>query len=501
MGCEQRACRCSSQPKDLYRDVVTSENHGAVVSATTPANGAPAQPDAGSGTTGTLLFPTGRYVGAYYHVDRVADSPHEVHRGGTVHELTGDQFTVWVAAHGSSDAVENNVAWTRQSVEEDAHAHGVADAERLVDELVNLGLLVEVTPTNNRALDFARSHRVVPIMLGLGDSPSEQGMFDIGFLNQPVVEVSHPIYDLWQWSSMDDTLWATCQNAADVARRAGSTDPNYVDPSRLLAGFVGQLHALLVTHAAYIDTDHRLGWPDTASAQPAAVAADATRSEPLIFPIGHYLGHLRETSAYVDVHVVRIGWETCALESAEQVAVWALAHGLCEPGTGDAAPWTRATLEAAARAAAIPYARDKVNDLLSRDLLVEVTPGTPNAVEFAQACRTRSLLIGLGNTPAEPLAYRLAVDQNSAPIQVPPFAYELWKWGQACDSLWHACQIFAAAGDPAHADQVDPERVLSRCLTAIQVLLANGALYLDEAQEPDVQPPDDYESSSGARLT
>jgi hypothetical protein len=32
------------------------------------------------------------------------------------------------------------------------------------------------------------------------------------------------------------------------------------------------------------------------------------------------------------------------------------------------------------------------------DLLVEVAPGTPEAIEFARVCRTRSLLIGLGNT-------------------------------------------------------------------------------------------------------
>jgi hypothetical protein len=216
----------------------------------------------------------------------------------------------------------------------------------------------------------------------------------------------------------------------------------------------------------------------------------ADRSEPMIFPIGHYVGaHVPSPGAGADFHVVRIGWEMYRLEGDEQFAVWAMAHGVPDAAAPAARPaaWTRATLEGAARATGIPDVASTITDLLGRDLIVEVTPGSPEAVEFAQVCRTRSLLVGLGNSPGDPLLYAIGATQNSTAIRVPPFAYELWKWGHGCDSLWHACQVIAAAAEPGDAD---PEQVLGRCLAAIQQLLATGAIYLDEAREeqPAFQP-------------
>lgn len=207
-------------------------------------------------------------------------------------------------------------------------------------------------------------------------------------------------------------------------------------------------------------------------------------AEPLILPIGHYLG-AHVSDGEVDFHVVRIGWETYKLDGNEQFAVWALGHGVPDPDADEPAPWTRSVLEGAARVSRIPDVAATLADLLARDLLIEVTPDTPEAIEFAQVCRTRSLLVGLGNTAEEPMLYGIGASENAPPVvQVHTFAYELWTWGHACDSLWHACHVFAAAaGDAADPDQADPKRVLTRCLSAIQLLLANGAIYLDEARE------------------
>jgi hypothetical protein len=210
----------------------------------------------------------------------------------------------------------------------------------------------------------------------------------------------------------------------------------------------------------------------------------AERAEPLIVPIGHYVGlHVPPGGTESSFHVVRIGWETYKLEDAGHFAVWALGHGLPEAAGNDTAPWTRAALMGAARASGIPNVGDALADLMARDLLIEVTPGTEEAVEFAQVCRTRSLLVGVGNTLEEPQRYAIGVSEDAPVVRVPGFAYELWKWGHACDSLWHACHVFAAAGDPKDPEQADPERVLTRCLAAIQVLIASGAMYLDEARE------------------
>jgi len=208
-----------------------------------------------------LLFPVGHYLGARHRVQEPTNVAQQVRRGATFHDLTNQQLTIWTLAHGSPEAVHNEVAWRRRSVEELAKITGLIGAADLVQELIGMGLLVEVVPGTDQALDFAKTHRVVPLMLGLGNTADEPWLFGIGFISQPILQVTHPIYDLWQWSAMDDTLWATCENAADVASRAKSTDPEYTDPDKLLTGFLGSLHALLFANAAYLDDDFRLSRP------------------------------------------------------------------------------------------------------------------------------------------------------------------------------------------------------------------------------------------------
>lgn len=444
-----------------------------------------------------LLVPIGHYVGAFYQ-DGERGLRRQVRRGATFHELTDDQFAIWSAAHGTQEAVQADVAWQRRSVEEHPQVAGLAGASGLIDEMLDIGLLAEVTPGWDQVLEFARSYRLVPLMLGLGNSTDDHGLFDIGFLHQPVLSVSYPIYDLWQWSTVDDSVWATCENAADVAQRSGYTNPDYVDPARLLTGLLHSLHALLVAGAAYLDIGFRLNWPEVAAPETTPgrireMAGYSHSAEPLILPIGHYLGaHVPEAGADADFHTVRIGWETYKLAGNDELAVWALAHGLPTTGSDEESPWTRPAIEGAARVGGIPNVATTLFDLISRDLLIEVSPGTAEAVAFAQAYRTRSLLIGLGNTAEEPTLYGLGASGSAPPvIKVPIFAYELWTWGHACDSLWHACHVLAAVGDPADPDRTDPRRVLTRCLSAIRLLLACGAIYLDEARDDvvDDQPP------------
>jgi hypothetical protein len=218
------------------------------------------------------------------------------------------------------------------------------------------------------------------------------------------------------------------------------------------------------------------------------MADNSTSTAPLIFPLGHYLGaDVGASGTDEPSHVVRIGWQLHRLADNDQLAAWALAHGLPAPSQGEPAPWTRSALEGAARAGGNSNISGALDDLIERDLVLEVMPDSPEAVEFAKACRTRSLLIGLGNSADEPLLYGIGAAQNVPAVRVPGFAYELWKWGHACDSLWHACQVLAAADGAANLEQSDPERVLSRCLAAIQVLLAHGAMYLDEAREDSLE--------------
>lgn len=202
----------------------------------------------------------------------------------------------------------------------------------------------------------------------------------------------------------------------------------------------------------------------------------------LIFPIGHYLG-ARASSAdsEPDHHVVRIGWDLYKMDRSAEFGIWALTHGV--PDGSESPGWTRPTLAGAARMVGIPDVTASIDSLLERDLIIEVQPDTDEAIEFAQLCRTRSLLLGIGNTSAEPARYGIGLTAAEPSVRVGALAYEIWKWGHACDSLWHMCHILATA-DP---DLGEPKELLARCLPMIQILLAHGAIYLDEAQEnPDL---------------
>src|SRR2546422_6183014 len=91
--------------------------------------------------------------------------------------------------------------------------------------------------------------------------------------------------------------------------------------------------------------------------------------DPLIFPMGHYLGasfHAAGTEA--EFHVVRVGWDVYKLSGNEQLAVWALAHGLPDAARQDMAPWTRGAVEAAARAGGIQNVAGAMAELLGQDL-------------------------------------------------------------------------------------------------------------------------------------
>ncbi|HZX03844.1 hypothetical protein [Kribbella sp.] len=197
-------------------------------------------------------------------------------------------------------------------------------------------------------------------------------------------------------------------------------------------------------------------------------------STALIFPVGHYLGANHPGGE----HLVRIGWRQCALGAGDELAVWALAHGV--PGRSGEAPWTRTSIEAVAQAGGITRPAATIDQLLERDLLIEVTPGTADAVEFARACRIGSLLVGSGVQPNGD--YGLGAVPANPSAGVDGFAYELWTWGHAFDSLWDACELFAST--EADSGEASAQDVLDRVLPATQQLLAGGAAYLDESREP-----------------
>ena len=198
------------------------------------------------------VFPVGHYGGSF-PLDTVTPLRcHEVRRGQDVLELTEEQYTVWSAAHGWPDAASRR-PWTAQRVVEAASGRGVADPGRVLAQLLAEGLLAQVAPGHVAERDFARGHRLLPLMLGLGNSPVEPGLYTIGLFGRPVVRVTRPIFALWEWAHLDANLWEACQTFAHLERVSGGTDPETTDPMFVLHDLLGTLHLLLAANAACVD--------------------------------------------------------------------------------------------------------------------------------------------------------------------------------------------------------------------------------------------------------
>lgn len=196
----------------------------------------------------------------------------------------------------------------------------------------------------------------------------------------------------------------------------------------------------------------------------------------LVFPVGHYLGPYHTAGGDPALaHRLRVGGRVRPLESAELLHAWVLAHGVAGQLTEE--PWTyRSALEyaglfgSAASAAAF-------DQLRARRLVVEVVPGTVEAVAFATAHRLRPLQLPLGRDPDQP-GLALVGCPGQPAVALPPSTYDMWLSVQRTPSLWTACRSIAQDRPDGAA-----EAVLDEVLGHLHGLLSIGAGYLDTVLE------------------
>lgn len=197
--------------------------------------------------TDGLVFPVGHLMGTYH--DDNDGHHHEVRRGGEVHELTDHELTAWMSAHGAPDDLADTT-WTDTELVRFLNANRVPRPAPLVDTLLDRKLLVEVTPGTDTAVAFARAHRVVPTMHGLGNSAEAPWLYSIGLMGQERIRVSRLVFELWAWSHVDRDLWHGCETLAALEK----ADPQASSPTDVLDGFLATLHGLLGAQVAFIDT-------------------------------------------------------------------------------------------------------------------------------------------------------------------------------------------------------------------------------------------------------
>ncbi|GAA0917412.1 hypothetical protein GCM10009557_89410 [Virgisporangium ochraceum] len=189
--------------------------------------------------TGPLVVPVGRYLGM---LPVGAGLRHVVRVGGRRVELADDEQLVWALAHGVPGAPDLG-GWDRAALMR--HLPGEAGADATIDRLVAGGLLLEVA---GPVEEFARSVRLLPQALGLGNDPVEGRRFRLGHPGAALVAVPAEIFFLWSWAGLDDNLWTACVRGAKTALPDGSGDPR-----ALATTILGALHQLLSTNAACLD--------------------------------------------------------------------------------------------------------------------------------------------------------------------------------------------------------------------------------------------------------
>lgn len=204
-----------------------------------------------------LILPVGRYTGEFHPAVGAPVKYHSLSIGRLSVTLEDPQaFAVWAAAHRPVDRPD--AIWDRTAVTDAARQLGVADPDRVIAEFLEDGLLVEITPDAPDVVDFARAHRVLPLMVSLGNTPDDPLRYGIGLFGAaPVLRMPALVHDVWQWSSVGASLWDVCQVFADAGARAEVADAREHDPRHVLREFLAALPLLIGANAACLDEARR----------------------------------------------------------------------------------------------------------------------------------------------------------------------------------------------------------------------------------------------------
>ncbi len=217
-------------------------------------------------------------------------------------------------------------------------------------------------------------------------------------------------------------------------------------------------------------------------------------TQPLVFPVGHYIGAFHPSAgAPLSYRKIRVGVDVRRLTTETEFAVWAMTHGT--PGlVGPSRPWTRAAVRALAHETELGADTDAIlNSLIDNKVVAEVTPGTAEALEFARGHRVLPLLMGVGNTPTEPLSFGIGFPGLPPVVTVDSFLYEVWQWGRLGPTLWDTCELFARVDRTR-----TPEEVLTRILQNLHILLASNVAYLDaKLDDPEALTEDELQEVQG----
>ncbi|MGH3656212.1 MAG: hypothetical protein ACRDUA_06100 [Micromonosporaceae bacterium] len=202
---------------------------------------------------GTIVLPIGHYVGAYYPGPDEPLAHHTVRIGRAPVRLQSDEeFGLWALSHGltGEDATHT---WSREDVLSAATDADIQDAPRLLQELINEDIIVDVAPGTADSIDFAKSYRVVPLMFGVGMTSDDPVTAGIGLQGQPAVEVNSFGYELWRFGHRVGNLWDFGRIHGEALAEAAGASREETTPEQMLLHIFWELQPLLACNAVYLD--------------------------------------------------------------------------------------------------------------------------------------------------------------------------------------------------------------------------------------------------------
>lgn len=162
--------------------------------------------------------------------------------------LPPPNFAVWAIAHGDPATVGEQPP-TRAWVVDRAIKEGIVDADARYSRLIADGALAEVKPSPTARRAFAEKYRLLPLALGLGNSPEAPQHFFLGMANDARVAVTAQVYSLWMFGHRSPTLWQACKTVATDL----STGSQKLTAEELLAQLMQLLPLMVSVNCVCVD--------------------------------------------------------------------------------------------------------------------------------------------------------------------------------------------------------------------------------------------------------
>lgn len=210
---------------------------------------------------------------------------------------------------------------------------------------------------------------------------------------------------------------------------------------------------------------------------------------PLVLPVGHFAGPMFTSpdAEAPDSFEIRFRDGVFSL-SAQEYAVWAVAHG--DPEKVGKNGLHRLSVLDAAKAAGVEHPEPRFDSLVKDGLLAEIPQEARDQVAFAASHQIFPLALGLGNSPGQLGAFQIGMP-NAPRSTVGYDIYHLWLFAHRHPTLWHGIRMIGREAEEANAEEQasdrtdkielvsDPLELLRGLLSALPVLISTSCIYID----------------------